>query len=923
MTNSHSLFAKDKMNLVERIVNMIPDSLGVPEVSEEENQQQEESQKGPVTNLSAVTRGKERKRGATARVGTNKPLLRRSSQSTDSGTLLTVAETIFNSVSSSASSERSSTCTRRFFKTPSQRKLQEQLQKRPQMANRRESQNNSSSLLSALRLDQEEVEVGSHVTNIRQGIENARRNLSSMRKWNTPYDIDPPRRIRLASERSLATATSSSTAMSSSTMGSDPMGVERQIWNGIEALMADAFSEGGETVRTEDVLPKSLIRAMSMRSVSTNISPASQLTPEEVDEIQMAQLALNSFMDMLLPEETKEDANHESDGTMPSLDTVRDSDTAQGGPDHIAMAEVALHNFMDVLLHDLEKDLVSENSSKVQILDLFQWSLKINIDAHEKIKYLERERLRLEQERERELEDLMESERRLERERTRRELEEEKRRRRIQLLEQQLAQEQQALAKAQSKTYHAMIRNASPREPPIAEEEQVDRWESTPGGKPVVISSDERSSDPATLPFLRPKIPNRGLQDLQESTGDISTESEAALQYIVTSQEKSPSKKIPEFDQEGTLPREAPVMRMPSWTIINEKQIVMAMSNSAESLLSSTVSHDSEMSNHLPSSFHEVDAIRVLSDSEGSSKKSQRRNFNNARTLSHSSSMGDMPDLASINESSMYGSVETPPYISTGGDLDVRQYPGGVPRAPSPVSSREPSLWQRFERVPSSGRLGLVSATGDVFTDDVSRYSFSKFFVDPTKEAISKRQTGVISSISAGDIHQMVDTVRFPESPASSESGDSSESDDITLDSDDEKKDANKFVDEVDPRYRKSDQSVVQHSRSGVTPRSRGGGVAQHSRGVYRSPKNHEKIQFGRIIRKRLSAMRRRAKCLTKNRFCDNPKRYNDIAKSSKRLERFNSWQCLLHTEDSPYDRSHILEDSRLKIDDNGFVVRR
>jgi hypothetical protein len=233
--------------------------------------------------------------------------------------------------------------------------------------------------------------------------------------------------------------------------------------------------------------------------------------------------------------------------------------------------------------------------------------------------------------------------------------------------------------------------------------------------------------------------------------------------------------------------------------------------------------------------------------------------------------MGDMPDLASINEASLNESVETPPYISTGGDLGARQYRGGVTRAPSSNSSREPSLWQRFERVPSSGRLGVVSASGDIFTDDVSRYSFSKFFVGRNKEAISgeDRQTGVISSKSAGDIHQVVgSTARFSESPVSSESGDSSESDNVTLDSDlqrDENKHDKNHIPEVHTRYSKSDQSVVQQSRGGSTHKSRGGGVAQRSRGVYRSPQNHERIQFGSIIRKTLSAMRKRRKRWTKN----------------------------------------------------------
>lgn len=152
------------------------------------------------------------------------------------------------------------------------------------------------------------MEEGLQELQFRAGIETARKNLHDniMRKWATPYDIDPPRRIRLASAaaalstRSIATTETSSTGFTSD---SDPMVMERQIWNGIEALMADAFSEGGESVCTEDDLPKSLLRAMSHTSISTTSNVHSHLTPEEVDEIQLAQAALNSFMDMLLPED--------------------------------------------------------------------------------------------------------------------------------------------------------------------------------------------------------------------------------------------------------------------------------------------------------------------------------------------------------------------------------------------------------------------------------------------------------------------------------------------------------------------------------------------------------------------------------------------------------------------------------------------
>jgi hypothetical protein len=65
---------------------------------------------------------------------------------------------------------------------------------------------------------------------------------------------------------------------------------------------------------------------MSAKSFTSG-SPLSELTPEEIGKIQMAQVALISFMGMLVPEESKHDAKHESYGTMPSLETVRDSES--------------------------------------------------------------------------------------------------------------------------------------------------------------------------------------------------------------------------------------------------------------------------------------------------------------------------------------------------------------------------------------------------------------------------------------------------------------------------------------------------------------------------------------------------------------------------------------------------------------------
>jgi len=887
---------------LERIVNLTPDQhneKGEKSEHKKEEESQQSQQKSQTSASQVAAPGLAGKK-STADTGHRKlanASLRNSQTST--GTAPTVAVTEAETLSARNSSstiateasssqqhaEEQSARPLQFYKTQSQRKLQEQLQRTPPSAR--------SSLSSLLRLEEEEMDEGLHHVQVRAGIETARRSLDSVRKWNTPYDIDPPRRIRLASCRSIATTDTSSTDF---TCESDPMIMERQIWNGIEALMAEAFSDGGESVCTADVLPKSLLRAMSHSSVSVTTSdPHSHLTPEEEGEIQMAQIALNSFMDMLLPEgDTKEGSNN---STMPSLETMKDSESHQ---DRIAMAEVALHNFMDVLLHDLEDDTKSssDHSSKVQILDLFQWSLKVNVDAQEKICYLEAERARLEEERQRELEELMETERRLEQERARRRIEEEKRRRKIRELEQHLAQEQRALAMANKKTHRAMKRNRY-RQPAIPEEqEQNDLW---PGGKPVVMK-DDGSIDPATLTRRQARGVNPQ-QGFHGSSGDISNESENEMRYIVTSSEPSPQK-APELEQEGPPPRHADVKRMPSWTIIGEKRLVMASTDSVESF-----SQESNVTNHLPSSFHENDKIRNLSDSD-SSRKGRRRRYSSGsvgRALSVSSSL-DMPDLASINEDSVLGSIDSPPYVSTGGDMVARQYPGGVPRVASATLRSQPSMRHTFERVPSSGRVGLVSASGDVFTDDVSRYSFSRFGANETKQEESpdprKRHTELLSVGSAGDIHQLVGKdVRFNESPDSSGPDDhsSSSSEDVTLDSDlhrDAQTDAKKPVPTINRRY------------------GSGG----------------KKNLLGGRLKKSIKAIRHRGKCVTDSWFCESAnKRYGDISKQSKRLEKQQSQQleklasqeCLLHVEDDPYDRTHVLEPTRLTIDDTGFVIDR
>jgi hypothetical protein len=64
--------------------------------------------------------------------------------------------------------------------------------------------------------------------------------------------------------------------------------------------MADTFSTDDDSIAIEDVLPKSLMKAMSTRSMISTVSDkasllSSQAAKEQLDELDMAQAALNSF----------------------------------------------------------------------------------------------------------------------------------------------------------------------------------------------------------------------------------------------------------------------------------------------------------------------------------------------------------------------------------------------------------------------------------------------------------------------------------------------------------------------------------------------------------------------------------------------------------------------------------------------------
>ena len=290
-----------------------------------------------------------------------------------------------------------------FYRSASQKDLQ----KRIQMPSR---------IGKAFGLDQEQLEEDFHTTNIRQGIEIARIH-SKHHQWKTPYEVDAPRAIMLPRDHPNETSSSSSSTMKND----DPATVEARIWKGIEQLMADTFSSDEDSICVSDVLPKALVRAMSQRSMLSTISDrpdvhsvTSQSAREQLEELDMAQAALNSFMDMILP---STDANGFPDeSSIPTLTTIKASDDNDDDDndddddddddsnaedyryDEIALAEAALNNFMDVLLQEVEYDKSSnkknarQKQSAMQLLDLFQWTVRVNIDAEERYRYIEQER---------------------------------------------------------------------------------------------------------------------------------------------------------------------------------------------------------------------------------------------------------------------------------------------------------------------------------------------------------------------------------------------------------------------------------------------------------------------------------------------------------------------------------------------------
>ena len=277
----------------------------------------------------------------------------------------------------------------------------------------------TSRMSQVFRLDQETIVDDFRTSTIRQGIEKARLHHAHT-TWKTPYEVDAPRAIMLPRDHGIfqeSTSTSSSSTMSQNRM-TDPATVEARIWKGIDKLMADTFSSDEESVvAMTDILPQALVRAMSQRSLlSTTLSSQEVLDEQEqLDELEMAQAALHSFMDMILPVRSSDNNSNNTskdmeESSLPTLSSYSkapsdddDDDDGEGyyeeddGNDEIALAEVALNNFMNVLLQEVSYDNTllknpRQKQSAMQLLDVFQWTVRVNVDAQERSRFMEQER---------------------------------------------------------------------------------------------------------------------------------------------------------------------------------------------------------------------------------------------------------------------------------------------------------------------------------------------------------------------------------------------------------------------------------------------------------------------------------------------------------------------------------------------------
>eukprot|EP00521_Asterionellopsis_glacialis_P008001 CAMPEP_0195282282 /NCGR_PEP_ID=MMETSP0707-20130614/1225_1 /TAXON_ID=33640 /ORGANISM="Asterionellopsis glacialis, Strain CCMP134" /LENGTH=1246 /DNA_ID=CAMNT_0040341239 /DNA_START=5 /DNA_END=3745 /DNA_ORIENTATION=- len=390
---------------------------------------------------------------------------------------------------------------RGLFRSKKHNKLHQKVGQQQQNSKKNKKAGKAKSMLSSvLRLDEEEVEEGFQSAKIRQGIEMARKSQSAHQSWKTPYEIDAPRTITIhtrtaktnndnnsnnnleqlsegpdnAGPKYLPDKISVPTGIippqdSSSAVDdypetdneSDARTTEQKIWDGIEILLSEAFSESGEgdtnsqSVRShmsqlEDILPGQLLRAMSSgpaghggaSSIGTSLhskssshnniikfdsrdhsqslwetlkhgsggdgtsistrntnrkSIASASASHSPDEVGMAQVTLNSFMDLLVPDgDCDQDDSLEQEKSVPSLKS-KTSNTNE-----IVNAEHALNNFMNALIGSLEEDLqkdpekmsldeqvhqIRKTQSTLTLFELFRWSLQVNVDATERTQF--------------------------------------------------------------------------------------------------------------------------------------------------------------------------------------------------------------------------------------------------------------------------------------------------------------------------------------------------------------------------------------------------------------------------------------------------------------------------------------------------------------------------------------------------------
>ena len=92
--------------------------------------------------------------------------------------------------------------------------------------------------------------------------------------------------------------------------------------------------------------------------------------------------------------------------------------------------------------------------------------------------------------------------------------------------------------------------------------------------------------------------------------------------------------------------------------------------------------------------------------------------------------------------------------------------------------------------------------------------------------------------------------------------------------------------------------------------------------------KHVRRLSLGGCIRSSIKAMREKGRCVTTNWACRDKKKA--MRRRPKLEKKLSSRRCLLHTEEQTYDRSHVLSgaqsqrrqlQSLVGIDEDGFMV--